>query len=196
MSRINELVRSLPGTFQALLFEDGRATTVKLRYHGLSKMDIQGLLEDLPPYIKIDWREGAFYSNDDKSYKKADSREFDFFKLLDPRLILNYKIFEVIRTRNTPEIKGRLVLGSYDTTAMDLPSDLVDWFKSNRQSTRPVIFVIDDQPMIRLMSQPDIPPSRAIVSLFFLRPGEKVNTMLTCFSLCLAAPEIREWQLV
>jgi len=192
---VEELYRSLPKAFEALLFEDGSATTVRLRYYDLFKMDIQGLLEELPPHVRIDWHEGTYYSHDNKSYQRADAQEFDFFKLLDPRLILNYKVFEVTEAQKLPQIKGQLIFGRYNTLAMDLPSDLIDWFKNNRQTSRPVVFVMDDQPMIRLMSQPDIPPSRSTVSLFFQQPGEKINAIMICLSLSLAASEIRKWQL-
>jgi len=192
---VEELSRSLPEAFEALLFEDGNATTVRLRYHDLSKVNIQGLLEELPPYVRIDWREETHYSHDDKLYHRADPQEFDFFKLLDPRLILNYKVLEVARTQELPQIKGQLILGRYNTLAMDLPANLIDWFKNNEQTSRPVIFVIDDRPMIRLMSQPDIPPSRSAVSLFFQQPGERVNVNMICLSLSLAVSEIRKWQL-
>lgn len=193
MSKIDELCRSLPDAFEAWLFEDGIKTPVELHYKGHSRLDIRGLLEELPPYLRIDWHEGVSYSTDGKSYQEANAREFDFYKLLDPRLVLNYKALEVIRAQEVNGIKSRLVFARYDAAFMDLPPDLIDWLKEKDQLTRPVVFVIDDRPMIRVMSQPDIPPSRAIVSLFFHCPGEEVNTPPMCSSLLLATSAIREW---
>jgi len=191
MSKIEKLSESIPEAFEALLFEDSKTTGVKLHYHSASQLDIEGLLEELPPYVKIDWHGATSYSNDGKSYEKAPDREFDFFKLLDPRLMLNPKILEIIRIRDIPIIKGQLISGRYNVASMDLPSDLILWLKEKGQLTRSTVFMIDDQPMVRLMSQYDIPPSRAIVSLFFKRPSEEVNTLLLCSYLLLAASEIR-----
>jgi len=192
MSKIDELRRSLPDTFEAWLFEDGIKTPVELHYRGDSRLDIRGLLEELPPYLRIDWHGGVTYSTDGKSYQEADAREFDFYKLLDPRLLFNYKALEIVRAQELHGIKSRLVSARYNTAFMDLPPDLIDWLKEKDQLTRPVVFVIDGRPMIRVMSQPDIPPSRAIVSLFFHYSGEEVNTLLICSSLLLATSAIRE----
>jgi len=192
MEKIGELCRSLPDAFEAWLFEDGIRTPVEVHYQGRSKLEIRGLLEELPPFLRIDWHEGAFYSIDGKSYEKASVREFDFYKLLDPRIVLTNKTLEITRTRNVHSIKSRLVLARYDAAFMDLPSELIDWLKEKGQSIRPVVFAVDDRPMIRLMSQPDIPPSRAIVSLFFHSLGEKVNAISICSSLLFAASAIRE----
>jgi hypothetical protein len=193
MSKVDELRRSLPDAFEGWLFEDGIKTPAELHYEGHSKLDIRGLLEELPPFLRIDWHKGVFYSTDGKSYQETNAREFDFYKLLDPRLVLNYKALEITGRRDVPRLKIRLVFARYDAASLDLPADLIDWLKENDQSTRPVVFVMDDRPMIRVMSQPDIPPSRAVVSLFFHSPGEEVNTFLICSSLLLAASAIRGW---
>jgi len=192
MTNIDELCRSIPDAFEGWLFEDGIRTTVEVHYQGRSALEIRGLLEELPPYLRIDWHEGASYSTDGKSYEKASAREFDFYKLLDPRIILTTKTFKITGTRDVHSIKSRLVLARYDAAYMDLPSELIEWLKENDQSIRPVVFAVDDQRMIRLMSQPDIPPSPAIVSLFFHSLGEKVNAISICSSLLFATSTIRE----
>jgi hypothetical protein len=192
---IDELCRSLSDRFEGWLFEDGIKTPVNLHYQALSKLDIQGLLEELPPYLRIDWHEGTFYSNDGKSYYKIDGREFDFYKLLDPRFMLNDKTLEVTRIVDNSRTKSRLLLARYNIQSMDLPYDLIEWFKKNNQMVRPVVFVIDDRAIIRLMSQLDLPPSPAIMSLFFRFEREEIDSIQICSSLLLATSAIREWRI-
>lgn len=150
------------GTFgervKASLIEDGVTTPVSIGYLGNSVMELDGLQEELPRLLKLDWaKRSATLSMDGKELENTAREQFDFYKLLDPRLIRKSRVIRVASVEGFERKEARVVLLEHDTSDLDLPSDLVTFLGENKRTVRRVSFLVYDGG-IRYMSQFDLPP--------------------------------------
>jgi hypothetical protein len=179
MAAFNQILGKLPGNFDGRLLENGVLTTTRISYHSELGFKVEGLLEELPPSLSLRWGPqlqplpNGFPHNDAENLA-----EFDFFKMLDPRIVFSRQLnegLEVTSSETNPHGRGGIFVASYKVRDLGVPNHLVEWLEKFGESRRPVVLVADGNNMIRAMSQMDIPPSPSIVTLFFSYPNEQVD---------------------